>query len=56
MNTAREFHAVGIVTDEATLEVFVVVTGGKDKTSHDPDPIKSTEILIGDAWTIGNKK
>ena len=56
MNHIREFHAVGIVTDEATLEVFVVVTGGTDTNNYDPDPLKSTEILIGDAWSIGKKE
>ena len=50
MNHIREFHAVGIVTDEATLEVFVIVTGGN------PDPLKSTEILLGDVWSIGKKE
>ena len=48
MNHIREFHAVGIVTDEATLEVFVVVTGGTDT--------KTTEILLGDVWSIGKKE
>ena len=47
----RHDHAAGIVTDEATLDVFVVVTGGADGSNI----LNSTEILVGGVWSIGKK-
>ena len=44
--------AAGLVTDEATHEISVVVTGGK----YGNYIYESTEILIGDVWSIGNKE
>ena len=49
MIQAREDHAAGIITDEATMEKFVLVTGG----SYGKE-LKSTEILKQDTWTSGN--
>ena len=58
----RYDHAAGIVTDEATLDVFVVVTGGTDGSySYDVvngslrNILNSTEILVGGVWSIGKK-
>ena len=51
MNQARVNHAVGIVTDETTQEKLVTVTGGWNGA-----PMKSTEILIGDTWSLGEKR
>ena len=48
MNEARYDHAVGIVTDEATQEKFVVVTGGTNLYT-----LNSTEILINGTFSIG---
>ena len=50
LNQGRENHAVGIVTDEATHEKLVIVTGGYNGFN-----LKSTEILISDAWSLGEK-
>ena len=47
----RYNHGAGIVTDEATLDMIVVVTGGK----HGSNILKSTETLIGGVWSIGKK-
>ena len=47
----REDHAAGILTDEATMEKFVLVTGGMDSYSKE---LKSTEILRQDMWSSGN--
>ena len=49
MIQAREDHAAGILTDEATLEEFVIVTGG----SLNGKELKSTEILKQDTWSSG---
>ena len=50
----RVNHAAGIVTDEATLEKVVVVSGG---FGFDASTIlNSTEILIGDVWSLGKKE
>ena len=46
---ARRSHAAGIVTDEATMETYAIVTGG----FYDVDFLKSTEILKGDTWFSG---
>ena len=51
MIQAREDHAAGILTDEATMEKFVLVTGGMDSYSKE---LKSTEILRQDMWSSGN--
>ena len=48
LNQARFNHAVGIVTDEATQEKFVVVTGGKNL-----DILNSTEILMNGIFSLG---
>ena len=48
LNEARYDHAVGIVTDEATQEKFVVVTGGTNLYT-----LNSTEILINGTFSIG---
>ena len=45
---ARGYHAVGIVTDEATDEHFVAVTGGTGSGDLD-----STEILQDREWVQG---
>ena len=45
----REDHAAGILTDEATLEEFVIITGG----SLNGKELKSTEILKRDTWSSG---
>ena len=49
LNEARFDHAVGIVTDEATQEKFVVVTGGYNYFNI----LNSTEILIKQTFSIG---
>ena len=45
---ARNNHAAGIVTDEVTNEIFVVVTGGRNL-----DYLDSTEILQEKKWLQG---
>ena len=45
---ARNNHAAGIVTDEVTNEIFVVVTGGRSL-----DYLDSTEILQDKKWVQG---
>ena len=45
---ARNNHAAGIVTDEVTNEIFVVVTGGRSL-----DHLDSTEILQDKKWLQG---
>ena len=52
MYNPRQGHAVGIVTDEATQEKLVTVTGGYDFGTY----FKSSEILIGDTWSLGEKR
>ena len=37
MNLGRSNHAVGIVTDEATQDQFVIVTGGYGGISNSDD-------------------
>ncbi len=51
LNQERQNHAVGIVTDEATQEKLVTVTGGWDGY----DVLKSTEVLLAGTWSIGEK-
>ena len=51
MIQGREDHAAGILTDEATLEEFVIVTGGLGQ--GDILYLKSTEILKRDVWHSG---
>ena len=46
---ARSIHTAGIVTDEATMDTYAIVTGGYDGSFN----LKSTEILKGDAWSSG---
>ena len=53
LNQARTSHAVGIVTDEATQEKLVIVTGG---SNNEIMKLKSTEILISEVWSLGKKK
>ena len=47
---ARTYHAAGIVTDEVTHETHAIVTGGFSSSY-----LKSTEILKGGSWTLGEK-
>ena len=47
---ARFYHAAGIVTDEVTHETHAIVTGG-----YSDGYLKSTEILKGGSWTLGEK-
>ena len=53
LNQARYEHAAGIITDGATHERLVIVTGG----DHDIDNVymlfKSTEILQDGDWSLG---
>ena len=42
-------HAVGVITDEATLEKLVIVTGGFGG-------LESTEILFDNIWSFGMYK
>ena len=51
LNQERHKHAVGIVTDEATQEKLVTVTGGWDGSNA----LKSTEVLLAGTWSIGEK-
>ena len=53
MIQAREDHAAGSLTDEATMEKFVLVTGGMDSYGNE---LKSTEILKQDKWSSGNNQ
>ena len=48
---ARDLHAAGIVTDEVTHETNAIVTGGFSNWVY----FKSTEILKGGSWTLGEK-
>ena len=48
---ARYGHAAGIVTDEVTHETLAIVTGGSSGFGI----LKSTEILKGGSWTLGEK-
>ena len=48
---ARSSHAAGIVTDEVTHETHAIVTGGYSDSGY----LKSTEILKGGSWTLGEK-
>ena len=48
---ARIDHAAGIVTDEVTHETLTIVTGGIFSGVF----LKSTEILKGGSWTLGEK-
>ena len=47
----RQWHAAGIVTDEVTHETHAIVTGGYSDSGY----LKSTEILKGGSWTLGEK-
>ena len=47
---ARRGHASGIVTDEASYDEFVIVTGG----GYNGIMLDSTEILIDNQWNLGN--
>ena len=51
LNHDRFNHAVGIVTDEATQEKLVIVTGGWNGYIV----LKSTEVLLAGTWSIGEK-
>ena len=51
---ARNWHAVGIVTDEVTGEHFVAVTGGS-YYSDDRVFLDSTEILQDGEWVQGKR-
>ena len=48
---ARALNAAGIVTDEATQEKLLFVTGGQTINNT----FKSTEVLIGHNWELGIK-
>ena len=50
LNQARFYHAVGIVTDEATQEKFVFVAGGTKGSGMN---LNSTEILINQTFSFG---
>ena len=49
---ARKYSSSGIVIDEATEEKLVVVTGG---VGNDAIYLNSTEILIGNQWSLGEE-
>ena len=49
----RHWHAAGIVTDEVTHETHAIVTGGY--SGGYLSELKSTEILKGGSWTLGEK-
>ena len=61
LNKQRRNHAVGIVTDEATHQKLVVVTGGDGVYSQSDfgsnrgliDLLNSTEVLLAGNWTLG---
>ena len=48
---ARDSHAVGIITDENTMEKLLIVTGGVSYGVL----IYATEILIENQWNLGKK-
>ena len=52
MIQARKYSSSGIVIDEATEEKLVVVTGG---VGNDAIYLNSTEILIGNQWSLGEE-
>ena len=52
LNKQRQNHAVGIVTDEATHQKLVVVTGG-DGVYNQINLLNSTEVLLAGNWTLG---
>ena len=61
LNQGRQEHAVGIVTDEVTQEKLVIVTAGCYYHSNSAGygqwhNLKSTEILISDVWSLGEKR
>ena len=49
LNQARHYHAAGTITDEATMDRFVVISGGYDGSYS----LKSTEILQDGDWSLG---
>ena len=49
----RIFHSAGLVTDEATREKLIIVTGGR---LGNGEHLKSTEILLGNKWSKGKNK
>ena len=49
LNQARFYHAVGLVTDEATQEKFVFIAGGNIYMSI----LNSTEVLINQTFSFG---
>ena len=51
LKTARYGHSAGIVIDESTKERLLVVTGGWSGSIT----LKSTEILIANMWSLGEK-
>ena len=52
---ARRLHAAGIITDEVTHETHAIVTGGSLVMLVSVVISKSTEILKGGSWTLGEK-
>jgi hypothetical protein len=46
---ARREHAAGIVTDEVTADILVIVTGG----DYNGIELDSTEVLINNQWNQG---
>jgi hypothetical protein len=52
---ARNWHAVGIVTDEVTGEHFVAVTGGRYYSDDWWFYLDSTEILQDGEWVQGKR-
>ena len=53
MNQGRAHHAVGVVTDEATQEQLIIVTGGTLIMNHEYVNLNSTEILLAGNWSLG---
>ena len=52
LNLGRSDHAVGIVTDGATQDQFVIVTGGSGGVSKSYN-LNSTEVLLAGNWSLG---
>ena len=54
LNQVRINHAAGIITDGATHERLVIVTGGVDSPgAYFDNAFKSTEILQDGDWSLG---
>ena len=53
LNLGRSDHAVGIVTDEVTMEKYIIITGGAYSYIDDIIILKSTEVLLANSWSKG---